>query len=274
MKRARKTGGVPVLKLPPSRMDAVLLALRANEYDREGFKWAVLDLFAGAKEEKSVFRGMAIPTLRALGLLLGFEKELSFSSDGALAAAGAAAKDKGPMARLLTEIEKDLGLDAPWTRGAQPATKVAEMLSVLDGTDESPTGETKRRVARWLQYLEFYGAVRLKDGKYARVNFAKTGTLSAASFAEQLVAAYRSLSPKAVGEPTVSIDETARALMLSCFERDMVVTRRDFDRYLTRCLEARDVDVHLHRSMGAGQRLFHWRDGVYETLSIRRDANA
>ncbi len=271
-RRLRKVGGIPVFKLPPARLGPVVLALRAHQFDRDGFRLAVMELFAADKEEKSVFRGMAIPTLRALGLLLGFESELRLSSDGALVAAGEEARSKEPMAQILREIELELELRAVWTSRAQPMVAVVDELCRLDQAEGAIVAETRRRVGRWLSYLEFFEVVTRTNDKYRRLPTRRDMSLSADEFGRRLVAAYRALSPKTIGEPSVSIDDVARVVALRSLDEGIVVTRRTFDELLGDCISRGRVSVHLHRSMGAGQRLFRWHEGTYESLSIRREA--
>ncbi len=268
-RRARKTGGIPVLKLPPGRIWPTVTALRSHEYDREGFRIAVMALFADNKVEKSVFRGMAIPTLRALGLLQGFESELHLSADGALVAASADTESTLPMAILLREIENELELVAPWRGGAKKFAAVLDELCRLD-SEGGVTSETKRRAQRWLSYLEHFGVILKTHEAYRRQSFSVQAAISESVFASVLLASYRSLSPKTVGEPAVSIDEVARASVLDFFHRGQIITRRLFDQLLTRCMSRGDLAVHLHRSMGAGQRLFVWGGDSYEAISIRR----
>jgi hypothetical protein len=267
-RRVRKSSGIPVLKLPPQRLSPVLLALRDNEFDRAGFRDAVLDIFAGDSDgsfsEKSVFRGMAIPTLRALGLLLGFETTLELSADGALAAAGARSKAAAPMAAILIDIEdeKSLGFTL---RGTESAALVVDKLCSIDG--QLP--ESRRRAQRWLAYLEHFGVVETTDGKLRRVAVAHDIDLQ--DFQERLRAAYRLITRKAIGEPTVTIDEIAKKVALSAYEKGVIITRRQFDNLLRQGLESRTIAVHLHRSMGAAQRLFQVGATYYESLSFRRD---
>ena len=74
---------LPVLKAW-KRIFELLECICCHEYDREGFQDAVLRLYGGEKSSKSVFRGMAIPTLRNLGLIVGFGDVIHASANGLL----------------------------------------------------------------------------------------------------------------------------------------------------------------------------------------------
>jgi len=275
IRRPRKAGGIPVLKLPPAKLNDVVLALRAHEYNRDGFKFAVMDLFASDKVEKSVFRGMAIPTLRALGLLTGFEAELHLSCDGALLAAGADAKTTLVAAHLLVELESTLQIQGIWNgrRTTKSTTTVVAALCDLEAKSGSVTSDTRARVRRWLGYLEHFGVIVKSADNYERPVLLESN-ISKKRFMDTMMESYRTLSPKTIGEPTVPIDEVARAVALALFEDGVIVTRKRFDQMLSECLTSGRVPIHLHHSMGAEQRLFAWQGESYQAMSIRRAANA
>jgi len=212
---------------------------------------------------------MAIPTLRGLGLLMGFEATVHLSSDGALVAAGFDRRRNDPMAAVLGDIEAELGLDTPWS----PVQTIDEISAALFEVDAEGTSESRRRVQRWLAYLEYFGVVaRTGEGREGLCRTSRPALqVSAPQFEKYLLAAYRKLSPKTIGEPAVLIDDVAREVALQCLDAGEVVTRRMFDGYLSRCVSDGRVAVHLHRSMGAGQKLFRLRGEVFESMSIRRN---
>lgn len=265
-RRTRKTTGIPVLKLPPPRLLPVVLALRKHEYDRIGFRLSVMELFAASVEEKSVLRGMAIPTLRGFGLLLGFEQSLHLSSDGALVAAGADRDSHDPMRAILYELEEELQLASAWGP-SQMVGAATDKLCALDGT---ATPESRRRAQRWISYLEYFGVVVRKGETLLRAK-RLPAKMAYPDFAKHLASAYKSLSPKTIGEPAVAIDEIARSVALDYFTAGLVLTRQVFDKCLTRCLDEGKLPLHLHRSMGAEQKLFRYGAEVYESISLRRE---
>lgn len=279
MRRLRKTLGVPVLKLPAGNLLNVVLALKKHEYDRDGFRDAVLEIFPG-KEEKSVFRGMAIPSLRTLGLLVGFELETHLSSDGALVAADhdpKAPKTNEPMRLLLREIEVERGLHSAWTSENLSIAAIRDAFARVDSDDDksSPKGDFLGRVNRWVNYLEYFGII-FKEGNRLRRNvpilpasFQYSESVIAA-FAEELHASYRRLIRAEVGEPVVAFEDLRRELALALWRsKQLVVMKRDFDRILSECLTKESVDIHLHRSMGADEGLFTFREVSYQSVSMK-----
>jgi hypothetical protein len=279
MRRIRKLLGIPVLKLPPNRVLSVILALRDHEYDRDGFRSTVLSLFPG-KEEKSVFRGMAIPTLRGLGLLIGFESEMHLSGDGSLVAAAYNPTNPGdnePMQLLLRATEKERELGAVWRKRHVSISDVRHALSKADkpGKEKRPIGDFLGRANRWLSYLEFFNIVVRKEKVFQRLllplrSDPQIGRGAIVSFAKELLSAYRNLMPGGVGEPVIAIEAIHRELALQRWKtRKVILIRRDFDRLLERCLRTGILDIHLHRSMGAEQGLFMHEGISYQTMSIR-----
>lgn len=267
-RRARKTAGIPVLKLPPNRLEPVLTALERHEYDRLGFREAVMEQFSADKDEKSVFRGMAIPTLRALGLLAGFEATIHLSADGALAAA--AVPNPAVLSALLQEIEAVLGIDQIWESAIDRDAAVSRLCSV----EATATDETRRRVQRWIAYLEYFGVLREHGRQLIRLPRSGAVQFDIRDFERRLLAAYVALSPRTIGEPSVEIDAIARVLILRCYhENGTIFTRKSFDRHLALISRSDDTPIRLHRSMGAAQGLFFLDGEAYESLSIQRRPN-
>ena len=52
-------------------------------FNRDSLRECVLQLYED-KEEKSIFRGMVIPSLRHMGLILGYDEDLRLSANGNL----------------------------------------------------------------------------------------------------------------------------------------------------------------------------------------------
>jgi len=61
----------------------VLVCFEKYPFNRDGLRECILQLYK-SKEEKSIFRGMVIPSLRHLGLILGYDEDLRLSANGNL----------------------------------------------------------------------------------------------------------------------------------------------------------------------------------------------
>jgi len=97
---------LPVLKAW-ERIFELLKCINDHPYDRNRFQEAVLELYPG-KSPKSVFRGMAVPTLRSLGFIVGYADVIRISANGALIhAARQESKPEGLRALRVVLLEMD-----------------------------------------------------------------------------------------------------------------------------------------------------------------------
>ncbi len=271
-RRKRKMEGVPVLKLPPRHLGGVIHALRTHEFDRDGFREAVMELFGADMDEKSVFRGMAIPTLRSLGFMAGFESEMRLTADGSVVGLGLAKRpaDNAPLAVVLAEIEQRRGLDYVWTMKHTPTAEVVRALVAKESPEGKRDGDVVGRVRRWLGYLQFAGLVqRLDDTKAFVRNAVPEYRIAQREFQPTLSNCYRSLSPRAIGEAIVPIEDIRRCMAEGFYSRGVVLSSHRFDVCLERDIQRANSGVCLHRSMGADEALFVSRGIGYSSLSIR-----
>ncbi len=260
-----------MLKLPPSKVVDVVRALAAHEFDRDAFRVAVLRLF-NAKTEKSVFRGMAIPTLRVLGLLVGFEREMHLSGDGTLVRE-VDTDSPGPnvaMQRILCLLEGQHGLEPPWMSGALRYDLAFKAFGALE---PQTAGDFTGHLRRWLLYLTYFGIIERRDDRLIRIirltpvqKWTKKALLELST---GLRLAYHQIAPRGVGEPIAAIEDVHRTFAVAQWQaRKALITRSDFDALLTLIIEKHPLSIHLHRSMGPEQRLFVYRGEHYQALSI------
>ena len=77
-----KKRNIPLIKENRiERLTEVLNIFNKYPYDRDMQKDSILELYPN-KSEKSVFRGMVIPSLRYLGLIIGYENFIRLSANG------------------------------------------------------------------------------------------------------------------------------------------------------------------------------------------------
>lgn len=270
-RRIRKLEGIPVLKLPPRYLPGAVAALHQNAFDRDGFRDAIMQLFPPGRGEKSVFRGMVVPTLRALGLLIGFEREIALSSNGVVVYLGLERRpeDKGPLAVVLAELERARGLDEVWPVGPLSSKRAQELLEQAEREMPGKVGDVGMRVRSWIAHLEFAGVVvRTRDGQLIRVGL-RPRAIASSKFRDALVDSYRRLTPRVVGEALVTIEDLRCMLAEIAYrETGAVVTQERFDRMLAHLVNNRRLDIRLHRAMGADQGLFIRQGIPYRSLSL------
>ncbi|MCX6071187.1 MAG: hypothetical protein NTU91_10080 [Chloroflexi bacterium] len=145
-------------------------------------------------------------------------------------------------------------------------------LCAVDGGAGSATAETRRRAQRWMAYLEHFRVFAAQaSGLCVRQRQGALGLVSLQDFARRLLNAYRTAAPNCIGEVAVPVDRLRRDVGASFLADGVLVTRRRFDMLLGRALARQLRSADLHRSMGAGEQLFHWRGGAFEALSLRRE---
>jgi len=271
-RRKRKTEGVPVLKLPPRHLRGVLDALRSNEFDRDGFRIGVMELFEADKDEKSVFRGMAVPTLRSLGLMAGFDREMRLTANGSIVGLGLARQpmDRAPLAVVLQDIESRRNLDRVWRGKPVREAEAVDMLIEQESAEGKRAGDVAGRVRRWLGYLEFAGLLERRElsGELVRRPRAPA-RISKREFAGKLRDCYRTLSPRTVGEAIVPVEDVRRCVAQAFYADGRILISSGFDACLERLLIGAGEGVFLHRSMGADEALFVSQGVGYSSLSIR-----
>lgn len=252
---------LPVLKVQPVRLFDLLLCAHQHPYDREGFKEAVLKLFPG-REEKSVFRGMAIPTLRRLGLIIGYDDLIRLSSDGfLLVKAWELSSEQGQRAlrAYLLEYEFKRG----WRiidNFFKETDKHAFIAGFLGNIEAPNTIQASERLQDWLSYLCFSSLVSCNDHLLInQENFQRASRdidfMDKKPFFQKFfLAAYKEVSQLYKGISTVEIDEVRRAVAeMALKQRNSILTSRQFDELLRFDVEmiTNRYMISFGRSMGA-----------------------
>src|SRR3990170_3238035 len=96
---------LPLIK--EERLEKIIEALKCidnNPFNRDKQKECILKLYPG-KSEKSVFRGMIIPSTRHLGLIVGFGHSIRTTCNGRLLVLGNSPKSLA-MKAVILEIDK------------------------------------------------------------------------------------------------------------------------------------------------------------------------
>lgn len=261
-----------------------------NEYNRDGFLECVLDLYSG-KSEKSVFRGMAIPTLRRLGLIVGYEHAIRLSANGKLVCL---AKDRNKLEgmRALRAVQYELD--------CKIAGFIAELLKVYpiqeekfidllkaqfvfaDKKGKAISGiPTHERIKDWLSFLVF-SELLYRDGKGLFVNSksfdkVRKDTDSGQKrepFATALLNTYNNVARENLGVRTVEIEELRRAMATDAYvSQNSILTEKQFDDLLRQMPKITDkYTIAFGRSMGAEEKLLQIGNEYYQTISIRFSA--
>jgi len=275
----REESSIPLLK--EHRLSKLVEALKCIDkysYDREKQRRCIIELYPG-KTEKSVFRGMVIPTLRYLGLIVGFGKAIRLSGNGKIFVE-AEKKGKEEVIRvarvIFLEIDKKMFKFIEELKRCKNTTK-KDLINLLSPKMEGISEKQKNeRINRWLNVLEECKLVRFDRGlikldeencKRAEIELNLLPPLS--SFKEMLFEVYKSL-PLNETAGMVDIPLLRLQVAINYYKKyNIILTESKFDNLLGRLpLVTDEYIVSLGQPMGAEEKLFHYKGNYYKTLSI------
>lgn len=266
-----------------SKLMDTLNCFSEHPYDRENQRDCVLNLYPG-KSEKSVFRGMIIPSLRYLGLIIGYEDLIRPSANGRLILE-ARKKGKQQALRALRSISYELDKKFGFIQKLKEMTEATGFINKKDFVslvsreiEGSLEKQKKERVAKWIGILEGCGLIKSKNKKiYIVIEKEKVHQAGndleimpkSPKFKEILFEEYRSLpysETAGIVDIAVLRERTARRFY---GEQDMILTESQFDELLRRLPFVTDeYMMSLGHPMGAEEKLFYYRGEYYRTLNI------
>lgn len=284
---------LPVLK-SWTRIFDLLETINSHGHDREGFQQAVLDLYGNEKTSKSVFRGMAIPTLRNLGFILGYGSVIRISANGSLIFS-AYTKDTHEGFRalrtILVEMEKTNNFGILDYLIDKPSINYDTLISYFIGKIEtseirrssSPKAKekaAKERLSNWINFLVFSQIIfkdrdniRIDTENYYRamVDINHNIQEKKENFKSILLKSYKKIVHSQTGLGTVEIEALREATALSFYSKyNLLVTEKQFDALLSSMPKTTDdYVITLGRSMGADEKLFVYQGKYYQTIFVR-----
>jgi hypothetical protein len=232
---------------------------------------------------------MAIPTLRRLGLIVGYEDLIRLSANGALVRlAKHKSKDEGVRALRAVQYEMDVhGTGFVQKLAESPAYKedfiksVTRTLVFVDKSGKVLSGTSLlERVNDWLNFL-LHSQLIDGEGEYLRVSPRileqvqndVTAQLKESFFRENLLPIYQSVVQTHYGVGTIEIEELRRAIAQRAYGTvEAILTERQFDELLRQMPKATgEYIIAFGRPMGKDEKLFKLGDDYYQTISIRRN---
>jgi hypothetical protein len=281
---------LPVMKAWKRTFD-LLDCINRHPFDRNGFQGAVLKLYPG-KSSKSVFRGMAIPTLRNLGLILGFGDDIRISANGALInCAFSKSREEGIRALRAILFELDQQIEFISYLADKPSVVLDEFIQTWNNkieisdlrTINNPQSKTRAAIERirdWINFLTF-AEMLYNDGKNIRIDPEKLRRTLADSapnkqpkkqlFVDNFLLLYKKIVHDQNGITTVEIESLRKSLALCIFYlSDELLTEMQFDNLLIDFPKStREYLITFGRSMGAEEKLFSYQGRYYQTLLVR-----
>jgi hypothetical protein len=282
---------LPVLKAW-ERIFELLECIYDHPYDRIGFQESVVLLYGGDKSPKSVFRGMAVPTLRNLGVIVGFGDDIRASANGALLhIANKEKKSEGlrVLRAILVEIDENFGIISYLLE--KPTLGINDFLQdwqkrVVTSKIRKATGPkaqeraSRERLLDWINFLAFseilyknHDQIRIDNINLEKTNRDLDITVQDKSknFQSVLFTSYKKIVFEQKGVGTVELDNLRQETSERMYNKyKVVLTEKQFDRLLSELPKVSDKYViTLGRSMGADEKLYYYQGKYYQTLFIR-----
>ena len=260
------------------KLKASLKCIAAHPFDRRKQRDCIMGLYPG-KTEKSVFRGMVIPSLRHLGFIIGHRGGLRVSANARIIIdseniggdlhrrslrAVMYEVDKTKFGFIDTLVER---IPIMWTGFLE---KVVPTLDV-------PDGRIRERVVSWLSILE---QAELIDSITPKVDLNEenrkqavydldTSNVNTEQFRLLLFDEYLKLGRNSAGIVDITDLRSSIASIILTKEHK-IVTEGMFDNLLRSIPFATESYlISLGRPMGAEEKLFGYKGNHYRTISIQ-----
>ena len=257
----------------------VMRCFEQYPFNRDGLRECILKLYQD-KEEKSIFRGMVIPSLRHLGLILGYDEDLRLSANGNLIViARKKSEEEGlrVFRAMLTEID-----DQDIKILKMIAKKNIDFDALKQGLKikiEAPSEKQAReRINHWVSMLLETGLLvkeneKLRAAEELLSQVEKDLNISTKKdkFEKVFFEAYKSIFKKQENVPIVDIPDIRTEVAIAFYtSHNLIVTEDQFNEMLRGIKFAtNDYIISLGRAMGAEEKLFKYDDNYYRTISIR-----
>ena len=260
------------------RLTEVLRIFNKFPYDREKQKEFILKLYPN-KSEKSVFRGMVIPSLRYLGLILGYENFIRLSANGSIILEGEkkSGKEKLRIWRaIILELDSNKFGFLKKLKDKKSTNKkvlVENLLQTIEGPAQKQIAE---RINRWLRIL-IDSKLVISEEKDLILDKKRLGLteedLSVKNkknaFKSTLFEEYKTFPYKETAG-IVDIADLRESVGKKYYnEFGKVLTEVQFDVLLKNTpLITDEYIISLGHTMGAEEKLFNYKEEYYRTISI------
>lgn len=272
----------PLPLIKESRVDKIKAALKCidtHPFDRKKQRDCILELYPG-KTEKSVFRGMVIPSLRHLGFIIGHGGGLRVSANGRIIIdsenIGGDLRRRSLRA-VICEVDNTkfgfidiLGEETP----IMLTNFIEKVTPTLDAINDR---RIRERVVSWLAILE---QVELISNTGTKLNLNEsnrkqavydldTSNVNTEQFRLLLFDEYLKLGRNSAGIVDITDLRSSIASIILTKEHK-IVTEGMFDNLLRSIPFATESYlISLGRPMGAEEKLFGYKGNHYRTISIQ-----
>jgi hypothetical protein len=275
---------IPLLKeYHIEKIVSSLECIKDHPYRREQQRDCILSLYPG-KTEKSVFRGMIIPTLRKMGLILGYDNFIRISANGSIAVESknlsANLHQRALRALILETDRKKFGFIMELSDFAllKKVVEEKQFKMMLTSKIISPSSrQGLERITHWLEMLKQVGLVKKEmdeiaiDQQEYELGVADLNVTDAklTGFRECLIGSIIELRREA-GIVVDIADLRERVAIKLLNKNKEILTEDQFDELLREVLitTTNKYAISLGRPMGAEEKLFSFKGKHYRTLTI------
>lgn len=254
-------------------------------YNREKQRDCILNLYPNKKgkslehREKSIFRGMVIPSLRYLGLIIGFEDLIKPSANGKLIIESQFNPElyKRTLRAIIYEVDEHIFgfLKVIGENTYSKETFIKELCNQIIASSDKQKIE---RIEKWLSILKQVELIRDMESTIMidEMNYAQTldelnpNQLNFNKFKKYLLKEYVVLAKDSAG--VVDIRDLRGNVGIRFLKEDKVIlTENPFDSMFEKfILTTKEYLVSLGEPMGADQKLFKYKNNFYKTVLITR----
>lgn len=272
---------IPMIK--ENRVEKIIECLQCidkHAYNREKFRECILQLYPG-KSEKSVLRGMVIPTLRHLRLIVGYAEFIRVSANGKLILKRQDFGDddfKRVVSAVFLEIDNQFfkfisELEKMGKYKISHDIFLENMIGKIDGPSIK---QKKERIDKWLKMIDQCGLIK----KNEIISILSKNLAQAKSdldfkkkmkfFKEYFFESYSNLASQSAGIVDIADLRSEVALQIYIQKRK-ILTETQFDNLLREIpIVTNKYIISLGRPMGAEEKLFKYGEDYYRTLSIKK----
>lgn len=252
-------------------------------YHREKQRDCVLELYSNPDNkilehrEKSIFRGMVIPSLRYLGLIIGFGDIIKPSANGKLIIESQFDNELYERCWRAVIFEIDRRMFNFLEIIKQHKFSKINLVEVLSGQIEDVSfRQRKERIEKWLSILQQVGlveystSVSLNENNYKQVLLDINPVLKDFErFCIYVAYKYYELDKNLAG--IIDIRDLREAVALNFLKDKEILTEEQFDHLLRKFIStATSFHISLGEPMGADQKLFEYKDKFYKTIIMKR----
>lgn len=248
-------------------------------FNRVKQKECIMKLYPG-KSEQSVFRGMVIPSLRALGFILGFNDFIKISANGKLILES---KKKSntlfykTLRVIFYEIDQEYFKVLDIFHRISDISK-EELFNNFENNIES--GSLKQKKERFNHWLSILIEIKLLNNNNNNIIYLLKENFSQSlydsdsrnkeliKFKNTLLKSYLELSPKSAG--IVDIVNLREDVSTYYLKEQIILSEKQFDELLSRLpfISSNEYIISLGSPIGSGK-LFEYENKKYRTLTIR-----